>query len=264
MKKSRWLRWLKKNAFLLQTLTKNELKVKYASSYLGIFWSLLEPLLMIGVYSLVFPLILKVDFLSWVLFFVCGLIPFRFLRSGVIETTRSLVEKGEIINKVKIPLLVIPLSKTLARFIVFLIECSIFFILSLLFVKLTIMLLLFPLIALSEFLMVSGLGLYFSVYYPRYRDLDYILNVVFEALLFLTPIVYRVEMIPREYRNVYMLNPFARLIYAYQGIMLYASPYFVKTSIVENCIFVFIASVVIFIIGIKIFEKHKYEAVGAI
>jgi len=64
-----------------------DLKLRYAGSYLGLFWSLLEPLLIILVYSIVFPLILKADFFEWFLFFICGLIPYRYLRKGTMEMT---------------------------------------------------------------------------------------------------------------------------------------------------------------------------------
>ena len=261
----RLLKILSKRRYLLWVLVKNDLKMKYASSTLGFAWSLLEPLLIIGIYSLIFPTILHVDFLNWVLYFICGLIPFRFLRKGIIETTKSLVERGEIVSKLKLPLIVIPLSKSISCFINFLAESFVFFLLALMFVKPTVLLLFLPIVVVSELLTVMGIGLYFSAYYPKYRDLDYILLVVFEALFFLTPIVYRIEAIPKAYRDVYLLNPFARLIYVYQAIMLKSLPTFVETlPIISNCLTMLVVSFIIFIVGIKIFLKRQYEAVGTV
>jgi len=103
-----------------------------------------------------------------------------------------------------------------------------------------------------------ALGFYFSVIYPRARDINYILSIVFEALMFLTPIVYRIEYIPSLYRGIYLLNPIARLVYVYQAIFLYSSPKFKEyLSITKELIILFLFSLLVFIIGYRKFEKEK-------
>jgi len=242
-----------------------DLKLKYAGSVLGFFWSVLEPLLIIIVYSLIFPLILKANFIDWVLFFICGLIPYRFLRKGIVDLTTCLVDQRDIFSKVKILPDVIPLSKALSDSISFLLESFILVFVVLFFVRPTVYILLFPFLFLIELFIILGIGFWLSCSYPRFRDLNYILNVVFEALFFLTPVVYRLGYVPELYRRIYMLNPFARLVYLWQGIILYSSETFIEYfPIIENTFMLLIISFIILLIGYRRFNKMKFKVIGEI
>jgi ABC-2 type transport system permease protein len=242
-----------------------DLKLKYVGSFLGFFWSVLEPLLIIIIYSLVFPIILKTNFVDWVLFFICGLIPYRFLKKGIVEITTSLVDNRDILCKVKILPEVIPLSKALSDSISFLLESLILIFIVTVFVEPSPYILLFPVLFLIELFIILGIGFWLSCSYPKFRDLNYVLNVFFEALFFLTPVVYRLNYIPELYRRVYMLNPFARLVYLWQGIILYSSETFIEYfPIIENTIILFFISTIILLIGYWRFNKLKVKAIGEI
>lgn len=243
---------------IILRLAFTDLKIRYVGSYLGVLWSLLEPLLIILVYSIIFPLILKADFLEWFLFFICGLIPFRFIRKSVMEITTSLVDYSNLLEKSGMNAENIIYAKLISTFVSFLIELSILFILVFLYVPLSLFTLLLPIILLITFFLNLGLGFYFSVLYPKMRDISYILSIVFEALMFLTPIVYRIDYIPSLYRGVYLLNPLARLIYIYQGIFLYSSPKFVEhLPLLRETALLLFFSLIMFIVGQKKFEKEK-------
>jgi ABC-type polysaccharide/polyol phosphate export permease len=206
----------------------SDLRARYVGSVLGFFWSILEPALLILVFSLVFPLILKADFVDWVLFFIVGFIPYRYFNRAVTEITESLVAYKEVISKAKLPLEVIPLAKALSCSISFFLECLILFSVVFFFVKPTFYVLLFPIIFIIQLFIIMGMGFGLCCYFPRYRDLTYILSVLFQALFFLTPIVYRIDFIPKEYRGIYLANPIARLFYLWHGILLYPLPAFVE------------------------------------
>jgi len=240
------------------TLAIVDFKIRYAGSYLGLLWSLIEPLILIISYSIIFPLILKVNFVDWFLFFVCGLIPYRYLRKGILELTRCFTDYSHILVKSDINLETIILVKAISTTLSFFIELSIILLLISFFVSFSIYILLLPIIIFISFLIIIGFGLYFSVLYLQMRDLNYILTIIFEILLFLTPIVYRIEDIPSLYRGVYMLNPITILIYLYQGILLYSSPKFIEhISIVKGLIILLLFSFVLCIIGYKKFKKEK-------
>jgi ABC-2 type transport system permease protein len=243
---------------IILRLAFTDLKIRYVGSYLGIFWSLLEPLLLILVYSIVFPLILKADFLEWFLFFICGLIPFRFLKKSVTEMTTCLVDYSNILEKSRMNSENIIYAKAISTSISFLIELSILFVLVSIFIPPSPFILLLPLTLLINLFLNLGLGMYLSVLYPRMKDISYILAVFFEALMFLTPIVYRIEHIPSLYRGVYLLNPMARLIYVYQAVFLHSSPKFVEyLSISHELVLLFLFSLAVFIIGYKKFERER-------
>lgn len=248
----------------IKILTISDLKLKYASSRLGFFWSVLEPLLLIAVYSLVFPLILHVNFYDWVLFFLAGFIPFRFFDRGIRSITSSLVRNRNILNRVNIPSIIIPISVTLSESISFFLESILFFgIILLAGVRPTPFLLLFPVLFLVELFIILGFGFYLCISYVKLRDLDYILNVVFQALFFLTPIVYKLEMIPPIYRRVYLLNPLSRMVLMYQSIALYKLESFVEyIPVFLNTMLLLIFSAIVLIIGFLSFVSRKEQVEG--
>lgn len=240
------------------SLGMKDLRLKYAGSFLGFFWSVLEPLLIILVYSLVFPIILKANFKEWVLFFIAGLIPYRFFNRGVTDIMTSIVEQRDLLSKVKMPLEVIPFSKILSDSISFVLESSIVVTVIVIFVKPNIFILFYPVLFFTELFLILGIGLFLCSYYSKYRDLSYILRVFFEAFFFLTPIVYRISNIPEIYRRIYMLNPLARLMYIWQGITLYSSEYFIEYfPLVENIGILLLISIFIFMIGYYKFINSK-------
>jgi ABC-type polysaccharide/polyol phosphate export permease len=252
------LRGIYSSRDIILRLALADLKVRYAGSYLGILWSLLEPLLLITVYSIVFPLILKLSFLEWFVFFICGLIPFRYLKKGVMEITTSLVDYSSVLEKSRMNAENIIYAKAISTLIYFLIELSIIFVLLSFFVRPSFFIFLLPIAIAISFLLNLGFGFYLSVLYPQMRDISYILSILFEALMFLTPIVYRIEHIPSLYRGIYLLNPIARLIYVYQAILLHTSPKFVEyLPVSQELALLFLFSLVILIIGYKKFEKEK-------
>jgi len=243
---------------IILRLAFTDLKIKYVGSRLGILWSLLEPLLIIIVFSIIFPLILKADFLEWFLFFICGLIPYRFFKKSVMEMTTCLMDFSNILEKSRMNAENIVFAKAVSNSISFFIELFILFVLVGIFVPLSSFIFLLPILFLVNLLLNLGLGMYFSVIYPKTRDIGHILTFVFEVFMFLTPIVYRIEHIPSLYRGIYMLNPIARLIYTYQGIFLYGSQKFVEyLPILRELLILFLFSLVVFIIGYKKFEKEK-------
>lgn len=245
--------------YTILSLGISELKLKYTGSILGFFWSILEPLSIILIYSLIFPLILKVNFLEWVLFFLCGLIPYRYLRKGILDLTTSLVERRDILLKATLPTEIIPLSRLFSNSVSFFLESLVISLFILIFVKPSPYLLAFPLLFIIQLFFICGMGLFFSVYYPRFRDLNYILNIVFEAFFFLTPVVYRIDFIPLSYRKFYLLNPLARLIFLWQVSWL-GKPSS-ELPFLKNLILLFLFSLLILLGGYWFFLRKKEKVI---
>ena len=235
-----------------------DLKIKYVGSYMGVLWNLLEPLLIILIYSIVFPLVLKADFLEWFLFFICGMIPYRFIRKSITEITTSLVDYSNILGKSRTDPQIIVFAKAISNSVSFAIEISIVLVLVSIFVKPSIFILLLPLVFFINLMFNVGAGLYFSILYPRMRDIAYILNIFFEASFFLAPIIYRIDNIPSLYRGIYMINPLAKFVYVYQAIILHSSPNFIEyLSLSKELIILFVFSLIVLIMGYKKFKKEK-------
>lgn len=240
------------------SLTVKDLKKRYGESYLGFFWSLLEPLGIIAVYSLVFPLVLDMNFLNWVIYFIAGLIPFRFLSTGITEVTRSLVGNRNILSHLNVSPAILPLSVGLSHTVSFLLECSILLlILVLTGVVPNFLVIFFPLLVLCQVMIVIGVGFYLARLFVSYRDLSHILKIVFKALFFLSPIVYRLEMIPTRFQNFYLANPIARLILLYQSIILYPLNSFIpQIPPLSSLLLLFLSSATILAIGWWDFCRH--------
>jgi ABC-2 type transport system permease protein len=244
----------------------NDLKARYVGSSLGFFWSILEPLLIIIVFSLVFPLILKAKFIDWVLFFLVGFIPHRYFERCTREVTTSIVRNKNILNQINIPSAVIPISIALSHSISFILElCILLSIILIVGVKFTFLILFLPLLFLIELFIILGIGFHFSISYVRYRDIEYILNVIFLALMFLTPITYKLDLIPKQYHSIYLLNPLARLILLYQSVTLYSVETFVEyIPVLKNIVLLFLFSTTILILGYLSFIKRKHLFEGKI
>lgn len=242
---------------IIWRLALTDIKMKYVGSYLGVVWSLLEPLLIILIYSFVFPSILNVSFTEWFPFFICGLIPYRYFRNGVLSMTTSLVDFSDILRKSKLDPKIVFISKGVSTFVSFLIEISIVLVFVLVFFGVSYSMLLLPLIIFFHFIFNTGLALFLAVNYPKFRDINYIFQIISEALMFLTPIVYRIQHIPVKFRKIYVANPLVKLIYLYQWSLLYfpsLSKYFPLSPFNELLIFGAI-STVLFLTGYKYFEK---------
>ena len=191
-------------------------------------------------------------------FFICGFIPYRFTRKGITEMTTCLTGYSDILGKSQTNADIVVFAKAVSNSISFAIEISIVLIVVMIFIKPSPLILLLPFVFFVNFLLNWGLGMYFSVLYPKMRDISYILNILFEAFFFLTPIVYRIDNIPNLYRGIYMLNPLARLVYVYQSVFLQYSPKFVEyLSIPKELLLLFLFSLIVFIIGYRKFEKEK-------
>jgi ABC-type polysaccharide/polyol phosphate export permease len=238
----------------------NDLKARYAGSSLGFFWSILEPLLIVIVFSSVFPLILKAKFIDWVLFFLVGFIPHRYFERCTREVTTSIVRNKNILNQLNIPSAVILLSTALSNSISFILELGVILgIILIAGIKFTPLIFFLPLLFLTQLFIILGISFHLSISYVRYRDIEYILNVIFLLLMFLTPITYRLDLISQQYRNIYLLNPLARLVLLYQSVILYSVKSFVEyIPILENAILLFLFSLIILILGYFSFIKRKH------
>ena len=95
---------------LLKTSVKKEVRGKYKHSFLGVLWSFLNPLLQIGVYALVFPLIMKSNETNYTVFLCCALIPWNFFSMAINRSSFTMVENGNILKKVFFPREILPIS----------------------------------------------------------------------------------------------------------------------------------------------------------
>jgi ABC-type polysaccharide/polyol phosphate export permease len=206
---------------LLKNLVSRDFKTRYKRSYLGILWSLLNPLLIIMVYTLAFDYIMKIRVKNFPMFFMCGYLPWSYLAASLSASLTSLSDSGYLIKAVYFPREILPLSTILSCLIHFLITFIFvfpFLILFGYFPKWVVFSL--PLIILLQSLFIFGLSLFLSSIHVFFRDLRYILDVILMAWFWLTPIAYSASLIPEKLLFFYKLNPMTLFVTAYREVLL--------------------------------------------
>jgi len=198
----------KQYRFLLYNLVVKEFKLKYRRSILGILWSILNPLLMMLIISAVFANIFRFDILDFPVYYLTGLLVFNLVSESTNGAMMSVIGGGALIKKVYIPKYIFPLSKCLFSAV-----NTIFFMLALIGVMLIIgapfysTMLLFWIPLIYALIFSIGLSLILSTLVVFFRDVVHLYSVWITAWMFLTPIIYPIEMLTEGMRNGIRINP---------------------------------------------------------
>jgi len=207
---------------LIHTLVVRDLKARYRGSILGLLWTLVNPLLHMGIYALVFSVYLRVQTELYVVFLLCGLLPWIWLSSSLLAGATAIIEGGSLLKKIFFPPQLLPTATVTANFVNFLLGVPILFVFLLLYdVREGWTLCLLPLIMVCQFAFTLGLTLLVAAASVHYRDIPHILSHLLTFWFFLSPIVYKSTQVPEQLRAVLSLNPFTPFVVAYQDILLY-------------------------------------------
>lgn len=236
---------------LLKTNIKKEIRGKYKGSWLGILWTFLNPLLMLAVYSFVFPYILRVNVENYTIFMIVALIPWNFFTTAIQTGTGSVVANGNILKKVYFPREIIPISITTSQLVNFLITCIIMFIFIIFSgVGFSYHVIIFPLLVLIQYIITLAFTFVLSALTVFVRDIDHFVSVVLMLGFYATPIVYQANMLPEKFQWALKVNPMAQIVEAYRAIL-----YYHKTPNWEMLGIWGILSVALLVLGYMIFKK---------
>jgi ABC-2 type transport system permease protein len=194
--------------FLFEELVRRDFKKKYKRTVLGMFWSVLSPLLMLLVMKLVFTQFFGRTMLHFTTYLFAGNLVFSYFREATNEGMGALIGNSGIIAKVNVPKYLFLLSKIITAFINFLVTLVIFFIFAALdgitFTPLFFAIL-YPVFFLTVFNI--GMGLILSALYVFFRDTQYLYNVFTQLLMYLSAIFYSIDRFPAVYQKLFLLNP---------------------------------------------------------
>jgi lipopolysaccharide transport system permease protein len=211
----------------LYTLTLFRLAVRYKQSILGWIWALLQPLAMMLIYSLVFSRVARVksEGVPYPLFVFSALLPWTFFSGAVSNAINGLVNYSTLITKLYFPKEIIPLSYVLAALVDLVIACCVLAGLMAYYrvsINWTILYALPVVLILIAF--TSAVALFLSSIQVRFRDAAAALPLILQIGVFLTPVVYPVDLIPASFQRVYLLNPVASLVENFRRVVAHGSP----------------------------------------
>ncbi|MBO9394453.1 ABC transporter permease, partial [Caldilinea sp.] len=210
--------------FLIYNLIVRDLKTRYRNSVLGFLWSLLNPLGMMLVFTIISPLLFRDQtIVNYPVFLLSGILPWNFFSASIMTGTNSVVASGHLIKKVYFPPEVLPIATILANLVNFLLALLVLFALIFIFgIPLTPWIWLLPVVILIQTTFTLGIVFFLSTLQVYYHDTLLIMDVVMLAWFFLTPVFYSASMLPTTYevfgvtlnvqRLMYILNPMASLI----------------------------------------------------
>jgi ABC-2 type transport system permease protein len=189
---------------------------------LGVFWSLLNPLLLMLVYTVVFSKIARVPIPNYPVFLLAGLVPWNAFALGLTNATTSVVDNAGIVRKVYFPLEILPVSAVFSTSVNFLISLVLLAALTLIFgVHLGLSVLLLPVLIVLQVAFTIGLGSLLAAFDVFFRDVQYFLSVLLIVWFFGTPVVYSLDLVPATLRPYFEANPMAWLISCYQSLWYY-------------------------------------------
>jgi len=237
---------------LLYVLVKRDVKVRYKQTVLGALWAILQPLLTMAIFVLIFGRLAKMpsDGYPYPIFVYAGLLPWTFFAGAITNSSNSLVNESNLISKVYFPRLVIPLSSIGAGLIDFFLAGFILLLLMLYYgIGWSMNLLAAPVLIMAVIFTALGVGTLLSALTVAYRDFRYVVPFTVQFWMFATPVVYPASLVPEKWQWLLFLNPMAGIIDAFRAAFL-GKPFDIVAISIS-----FIVALCFFVVGIAYFEK---------
>jgi ABC-2 type transport system permease protein len=207
---------------LVRNLVTKDISLKYRGSFLGLAWSLLNPALMLLVYTFAFKIVLKVRTENYLYFIMAGLLPWTFFASALTASTQAITGNAGLIRKVYFPRAILPVASVLFSFTQLMLAFAVFLPALLLISGIHPsweMALIIP-VALLHLTFTVGLAFVLSAVTVPFRDVAHLTEVLLPLLFWATPIIYPIDMVPETLQGLVKLSPLALFAILYQDILL--------------------------------------------
>lgn len=208
--------------YLLLELVRRDVKTKYRRSVLGILWSVLNPLGMMVVMTIVFSNIFRGGIENFPVYLMCGQLIYNFFSEASNMAMTSILDNAPLIRKVYVPKYLFPISRICSSFVNLLtsfIALTIVVVVTRTQLYWTLGLVFFPIIYI--FLFSLGMGMILATLVVSFRDLMHLYGVILTAWMYITPIFYSVDMLPANLQFIFKLNPLASIIEMLREVLLY-------------------------------------------
>lgn len=237
---------------MVYSLVKKDIRGRYKGSVLGFLWTFINPLLQLAVYTIVFSVIMKNGIEKYYIYLFVVLVPWIFFSTSVTSGSSSVLASKDMVKKIYFPREVMPIACVTGNFVNMLLSFVVIFGV-LIFTGWGInfwAVLCLPLIMIVEYILALGIAMLTSALTVYLRDLEYVLNIIAMAWMYMTPVMYGPEMVPEQYRFIWNLNPMTPIAMAYRDIL-----YYKQMPEMATLIHAFVMGVVILVLGYWIFRK---------
>lgn len=253
--KLEWIREFWRYKELLYFFVWRDIKVKYKQTVLGALWAVIQPFFSMVVFTIFFGKLAKMpsDGIPYPVFSYAALVPWTYFTGALSSSSMCLVGNSNLLTKVYFPRLAIPAASVLAGLIDFLIASILLGGVMMYYqIPFTWELIFWPILVLPLMLLALGLGMSLASLNVKYRDIKYTIPFGIQLLLFLTPIIYPVSIVPEKYRMLILLNPLTGIIEAFRSIVVHNKPVdFMSLGISFSVI------LVVLVIGFSVFQSTE-------
>ena len=252
---SQYILNFKKFQPLLQELVARDIKIKYRRSVLGVLWTLLNPLCMMIVLSVVFSNLFKFDVENFPLYLLIGHVVFTFFSDSTTSSMTAIINNASLIKKIYVPKYLFVLSRVFSSFINLMASFT-----ALLLVMVatraelhwTVLFVPVPMFLLVGFCL--GIGLILSAITVKFRDIMHLYSVFVTALMYLTPVIYPMSILPEWLYPIVKLNPITNILLMFRDVMLNN-----KVLNIVSLVVAIIEMLIVLLIGLRVFYKSQDE-----
>lgn len=209
---------------LIYEMVTRDLKIKYRRSVLGYVWSLLNPLMMMAIMTLVFSYMFRFDIPNYPLYLICGQTLWSCFNESTTSAMMSVIANGPLIRKIYIPKYVFPVARVLSSFVTMGFSLvAILIVMLVTGVGFTWKLLLLPIPLLFLMLFCMGVGMALSAFAVYFRDVLHLYTVVVMAWMYATPIFYPISALPEKVALIIHFNPIYHFVTFFRDVVLYGA-----------------------------------------
>lgn len=252
---SRYIQNFRRFIPLLQELVARDIKIKYRKSILGVLWTLLNPLFMMIVLSIVFSNIFKFAIENFPLYLLSGQVIFNFYVDCTTTSMTSIIGSAPLIKKIYIPKYLFVFSKVFASSINLMASFTALICVSLamrLELHYTLLLCIVPLFFLLIFSL--GVSMILAAVVVRFRDIIHLYSVFTTALLYLTPVIYPMSILPEKFQKLVLLNPLTNIVMMFRDVYMYNTLPSIGSVLMAS-----LESLLICVLGVYVFWKKQDE-----
>jgi lipopolysaccharide transport system permease protein len=248
-------RTLQRKIDLLYLLTRKEIMLKYKRTTLGIFWSVLNPLLTALVFFLAFKIVMRFNVDNYPFFLLSALFPWTWFASSIVISSRAMVDNVMLIKKVIFPRHYLVMAVILAQLVHLIFSIPILLGLSFLTGGGPSMswLIGIPLLIVIQLILTFGVSLVVSISNTHFRDIEYLIGVLLNLLFWTTPITYPLSAVPERLHPLFMANPITGIIFAWRELLVH------NVILWKMVGFSLLTALVLLGVGLLVFKKMEQK-----